>query len=61
MKRKFLYIFAGVIILSLVGVGIAYAFSVGNVDGVWSQIDVGGDTEPDVHAGLLADRPHRCG
>lgn len=45
MKKKFLYILGGLIILSLLGVGVAYAFSVGNVDGTWSQIDVGGDPD----------------
>lgn len=39
MKRRFFYIIGGVIVLSLLVVGIAYAFTVGNVDGVWGTID----------------------
>ncbi len=41
MKRK-LFVFAGVLLVSLLVVGVAYAFSTGNIDGVWGLIDVGG-------------------
>lgn len=43
MKMKYVYIIGGVVLLSLLGVGVAYAFEVGNVDGVWSAIDSGQD------------------
>ncbi len=39
MKRKHVYIIGGVVLLSLLGVGIASAFTVSSVDGVWGYID----------------------
>jgi hypothetical protein len=38
-RSKVLISLAGIVILSLALAGIAYAFSVGNVDGVWGDID----------------------
>lgn len=38
MKRRLL-VLAGILILSLAIVGVAYAFTIGNVDGVWGYID----------------------
>ena len=42
MKRKHLLIISAVVLISLLAIGGASAFSVGNVDGEWSQVDVGG-------------------
>lgn len=40
MKKKTLIILGSLLILSLIGPSIAQAFSIGNVDGVWGEIDI---------------------
>ncbi len=58
MNRKVFFIIASVILLSLLGAGIASAFSIGNVDGVWGGIDIydGPSTVIDV-VGVIGQNP----
>ncbi|NLE84584.1 MAG: hypothetical protein GX603_08740, partial [Chloroflexi bacterium] len=39
MKKKILFILGSLLILSLVGPGIAQAFTIGNVDGIWGHVN----------------------
>jgi len=39
MHKKYLYIIGSVILLSMLGGGVASAFTVGNVDGVWGKVN----------------------
>ncbi|MGI6740027.1 MAG: choice-of-anchor K domain-containing protein [Brevefilum sp.] len=58
MKKKYLYIIGSVILLSMLGGGVASAFTVGNVDGVWGGIDIydGPSTVIDV-VGVIGENP----
>ena len=56
MKKKILYILGGVLLTSLIIVGMVQAFGMGNVDGVWGQIDIDGKTTIDV-IGVIGEDP----
>jgi hypothetical protein len=49
MNKKYLYIIGSVVLLSMLGGGVASAFSISNVDGVWGNID-GVTSQPGTYA-----------
>jgi hypothetical protein len=57
MKRQRLIAWAAAVVLLLVCAGIVFAFSLGNVDGVWSVIDGGGGATGDRWATGNGDSP----
>jgi hypothetical protein len=55
--KRMLLISGGIILLSLLIVGVAFAYSAGNVDGIWSTIDGGGGASCDRWATGPGDTP----